>query len=79
MSITIDIEPSLEAALKQRAVEAGLTLEQFARQLLERGTDSSRKHHPRVEASLRTIETLRGKLGPVPEDAVSPESLYGER
>ena len=51
----------------------------FAQQLLARGVDSSEKHHPKVKASLRVIETLRGKLGPVPQGALSPESLYGER
>ena len=79
MSLTINIEPSLEAALKQQADAAGLTLEQFAHQLLEQGADTSSKHHPRVATSLRTIERLRGKLGPVPENALSPEFLYGEQ
>ena len=78
MSITIEIEPILEAALKQRAEAAGLTLAQFALQLLEGGADTTTKHHPRVAASLQIIETLRGKLGPVPANALAPEFLYGD-
>lgn len=79
MSITINIEPLLEAALKQRADAAGMTIEQFAHQLLAREADSPSKHHPRLQASLRTIETLRGKIGPVPPNALSAELLYGEQ
>ncbi len=79
MSITINIEPFLEAVLKVRADAAGMTIEQFAYQLLEREADSPSQQHPRIRASLRTIQTLRGKLGPVPPGALAPELLYGDQ
>ena len=78
MSITIDIDPALEAALRARADAEGLTVEQLAHRLLEREADPLARHHPRLRASLRTIESLRGKLGPVPQGALDAELLYGD-
>jgi hypothetical protein len=69
--------PAEEAALRNQADEAGVPLEEFVRQVLERESKRPTRYHPKVEASLKTIEKLRGKLGPVLELALDPEFLYG--
>ena len=78
MSITVDLEPLLEAALKQRAGAVGLTVEDYVRRLAERDVfrDSL---DPRVEESVRISEPLRGKIGVLPEGALALEALYGDR
>jgi len=78
MSISVDVEPYLEAALKQRADAAGLSLAGYIHRLAALDVLSDTLD-PRVQASFRLAESLRGKIGVLPDDAPKLEDLYGDR
>ena len=80
MSITIEIEPPIEAALRMKASEAGLTFEAYISQLLVSKADLGiNGFHPKVAQSLERLEKFGGKLGPIPDGALDPELLYDNR
>ena len=76
MSITVEIEPSLEAALKLRAEEAGITLEAYLLHLAKRDV-SLAPLDPRVEASVRISAPLRGKLDTLKDGHMNLDDVYG--
>ena len=79
MSITIDINPSLEAVLKERAKMAGISIEDYLLRLAEMDAAPTLPIDPVFDESMRRLEAFRGKLGSVPEGAFDPEALYGDR
>jgi len=79
VSITININPGTEAALKQKADGAGISIEEYARQMLERLVDAPSLRQQKFQEFLRLIETQRGKVGPTPENALDPELMYPDR
>jgi len=78
MNITLDVEPDLEAALKQRADASGLSLPDYIHRLAELDVHCD-PLDPRVQASLWRAESLRGKIGVLPGDSLSHEGLYADR
>ena len=80
MRFTIEIEPSVERALKKKADAAGVTLEKYAVQVLaQEAKPDPESLHPKVQRSLEMLKPFRGKIGPIPEGALRPELLYGEQ
>jgi predicted nucleic acid-binding protein len=76
VSVTIELEPAVETALRKRAEYAGVSLEKYLRAVLERDLESSALDS-RVQASVRLAEALRGKVGEVPSGILDGELLYG--
>lgn len=74
----MDVEPDLEAALRQRADAARLSLADYIHRLAELDVQSD-PLDPRVQAGLRLAESLRGKIGTLPGDSLTLEDLYAVR
>jgi len=79
MSITIDINPSLEAVLKERAKMAGISIEDYLLRLAEMDASTTLPLDPVFDDSMRRLEAFRGKLGLIPEGTLDPEALYWDR
>ena len=78
MSITVEMSPTLEAALHLRATEAGLSLDAYLLRLAELDVQRP-SQDPRVVTSVRLAESLRGKLGTLNDGALDTELLYSNR
>jgi hypothetical protein len=80
MSITIEIDPAIEAALKAKADAAGVTLEKYAGLILvKEATPEQDSLHPKVQRLLEKLKPYRGKIGPIPDQALRPDLLYGDQ
>ena len=75
MSITVELEPALEAALQLRAAGMGLSIEAYVVWLAENDVQHE-SLDPRILASIRMGEPLLGKLKSLPNDRLDLGSLY---
>jgi hypothetical protein len=77
VSITIQLAPSATAALRQKALEVDLSIEEYAQRLIEDAVANSPTLN-KVEA-YAVLESFRGKLKDVSDDAVNRNLLYEDR
>lgn len=74
MSITIQLAPLATAALRQKALDADLSVEEYAQRLIEDALGASARLS-REEAHA-VLESFRGKLGDIPARAVDRSLIY---
>jgi len=79
VEITINLSPADEAALRLKAEQAGISVEEYALQVIERGVVTPSLRQQKFQEFRRKLETLRGTIGPVPENALDPDLLYPDR
>ena len=88
MTLTINISRDVNDRLQQEAERRGLDIEEYARRLIEGGMLSP-SEHPAGPGELTREERLRRleahwwshhvSAPPLADEAVSRESIYGER
>lgn len=82
MSVNIELTPEMEAALATQAAAHGVPLPEYLRRILEDQTmpavRAALSHEERAafwRESVKELPTTK----PLPDDAISRESMYGAR
>ena len=73
MSITISLPPETETVLRQRAAQAGQSVQQYVQELVEEalranGLQSTPPNPPQAAPAAADMKTLREILAPIHED-----------
>lgn len=83
MTITVDIRPEVQAALKRQASQSGSQLEDYAAGLLEAAVLTTPaletlpvNNEARIENLLRGMAQFSHKIPVLPNSAFSRDSLY---
>ena len=79
MTLTVDINPELQAELARQAADQGVGVEAYAAWLLEVAAHASeglRRSAQQMEVTLQEMARFAQKIPSLPDDAFSRESLY---
>jgi hypothetical protein len=87
MTVTLELKPEVEARIRARAAERGLPVEKFIQSVIEidMAREGERPFHETATdqeweaALLDWINTERPRHPPLPDEAISRESIYRER
>lgn len=80
MSVTIDLDPKVEADYAARAAREGVSLAEYLRHVLEGHGSAGRRLSPSQRAARWRAAALGlPETKPLSDDAISRESIYGTR
>ena len=81
MTIKIELPPEIEASLSAQAAAQGVSLQEYLRRVLEEQVSSGRKPMTPAERAALWRQSTAGlpRTPPLPDEAVSRQSLYDTR
>jgi hypothetical protein len=80
MTVTIELPPEIEASLAAQAAAQGISLQQYLRHLLEEQVPQGKPVTPAERAAFwRQSTTGLPRTPPLPDDAISRDTLYDTR
>ena len=82
MTITLDIEPEVQAELKRRAAACGSLVETYAASLLEAAVQATEQNgrlsEEQIGHTLREMAKFSHKIPVLPDSAFTREAIYQE-